>query len=166
MPVKKPSCTNKILTCLRFPSKQDRTAPSLGPCCADLIPPISPPALRSRAGVPQTARPVPVALHRVGAGLHADHRQDAGTQPATNWHTLGPSDVRVRASTLYTQTHCKNILSTLPDITIQTVASILRILSPCYPPIEQSEEIRTDPRPTGDLASLAPEAAAAAKTRS
>ena len=119
----------------------------------DLIPPFSTPALRSRAGVPQTARPVPVALHRVGAGLHADHRQDAGTQPATDWHTLGPSDVRVRASTLYTQTHCKNILSTLPDITIQTVASILRILSPCYPFMEKSEEIRTDPRPTGDLVS-------------
>ena len=27
------SSRNKILTCLRFPSKQDRTAPSLGPCC-------------------------------------------------------------------------------------------------------------------------------------
>ena len=85
--------------------------------CIDLIPPFSSPALRSRAGVPQTARPVPVALHRVGAGFHADHRQDTGTHPATNWHNPGPFVVRVYASVLFTQTFCKKSLHGFMHIT-------------------------------------------------
>ena len=85
MPVKKPSCRNKILTYLWFASKQDRTAPylgpSMGPSCASISFPRFPLLRSLEAGVPQTARPVPVTLHRVGAGLHADHRQDAGNHP-------------------------------------------------------------------------------------
>ena len=64
---------SKILTCLWFASKQDRTALPLGPCCAS-ISSSNIPVLRSLEGRGTAdCTPVPVALHRVGAGLHADH---------------------------------------------------------------------------------------------
>ena len=122
----------------------------------DPIPPFSPPALLSRAGVPKTARPVPVALHRVGARLHAHHRQDAGIRCRNN---LGPSVVRARTSTHLDPGPLQRFLApcqcchstvgaysgTMPALVCLTtqiaadllVACILSTLSPCYQPIAE-----------------------------